>query len=247
MSAKVIIREHLRSVFFDYSFTTLIIFLLLLNEAILLKFNFFGDGIDFYTLWVIFLFNGLALTAYGGYVGSKFFAKEFENNILVSLIVTPLKRFGVFMGKTIATVLIGFLSVLIIFLQVILSLLYYGTVPYLFIYWSSVYAYLAFLSYMFSFFLTVSVGVLTRKNGLTMLLSSIYTITSFFVLAFLPMNYIIDNRFYYSLFFPMIGIWYSHLLIDFYAVISNIVYIVPTVGVLWILLLSFLLFKGVKM
>ena len=246
MTAKVIIREHLRSVFLDFSFTTLVISLLLLNEAIMLKFNFFEDSVYFYTIWFIFFFNGLALTAYGGYIGSKFFAKEFENNIFVSLIVTPLKRFGVFMGKSIAAVLVGMIVVLIIFLQVIFSMLYYGAVPYLFIYWCSVYAYLAFLSYLFSFFLAVSVGVLIRKNGLTMLLSSIYTIASFFVLAFVPMNYVMDSRFYYSLFFPMIGTWYSHLLIEFYAILYNIIYIIPTVGVLWIFVVSLLLFRGVK-
>ena len=246
MSEKVLIREHLRSVLLDYSFATLSIFLMMLNEVILFETKFFEEQ-NINVMWLIFLFNGLALTAYGGYLGSKFFAREFENNVIVSLIVTPLKRLGVFIGKSMAAVLIGVMIALVIFLQMIFSLLYYGAVPFLFFYWIGVYGYLAFLSYLFSFFLAVSLGIFIRKNGLTMLVSSIYTISSFFIFAFLPTDYVMDSRIYYSLFFPMVGVWYEHLMIEFYSVLYPMVYVIPTIGVLWIFAISLLLFRGVKL
>jgi len=247
MNVSPVIKENIRSLFLDFSLPSVITLVLLLNFYIAINNKIFTEPPTPFPFWFMYFFDVIALILYAGYIGTKFFAREFDKNTMITLIVTPLGKRGVYIGKLLAGIFIIGLISLLVFLQTVFFFMVWGPVPYLFLYWYGVFTVVLFISMLFSFFLTIIVGSLIKKTGLTLLSVSLYTIFSFFAVAFMPINdYIVDNRMAYVLIFPGLELWYMHLSISYYAVIYPVWALIGTLSTLLMGFASYWVFLGVK-
>ncbi len=247
MKVSPVIKENIRSLFLDFSLPSVITLTLLLNFSIAINNKIFTEPPKPFPFWFMYFFDVIALTLYAGYMGSKFFAREFDKNTMITLIATPLGKRGVYTGKLLAGVVIISLISLLVFLQSVFFFMVWGPVPYLFLCWYGAFTITLFITMLFSFFLTIIAGSLIKKTGLTLLSISLYTIFSFFVIAFMPINdYIVDNRMAYILIFPGQGIWYMHLSISYYAVIYPTSMLLGALSTLFMGITSYWIFMGVK-
>lgn len=242
-----VIKENVKSLFFDFSLPIVVIVILLLNLYIGISQKIFTEPPTPFPYWMMYFFDSIILVLYSGYIGTKFFANEFDKNTMITLIATPLGKKGVYAGKIIADFAIIVLLAILVFLQVVIFFMVWGPVPYLFLYWYGLFTLTLLVSMLFSSFLAVIVGCIIKKTGLTLLTVSIYTIFSFFSLAFMPLSdYIVDNRIMYTLIFPSLGIWYMHLSISYYAIIYPTVTILGAFSTLLMFLTSYWVFMGVR-
>ena len=247
MKAYPIIRESVRSSILDFSFPLVAILLLIVNIVIGVENKIFTETPTPYPFWLIFFFDSFIFMIYGGYLGTKYFAREFDKNTMISLVVTPAGRNGVYVGKLVGgLIVIGTLS-LIVFFQILAFLGVWGDIAYLLWYWYGMHTLVLFISSLYIMLLAIAIGVLVKKTGATLLVSSFYVILSLFILAFMPMRYAVDDRVYYSIFFPNLGIWYLKLSISSYAIVYSFPILLGAIGALFIALISFFLFKGVRL
>ena len=247
MKTYPVIIENIKSLFFDISLPIIVSLSLILNLFIAFFYHIFDEPPTEYPFWFMIFFDSMLFMIYGGYVGTKYFAWEFDKNTIIPLILTPIGKNRVYAGKIIALITVGVIISSIVFLQIILFLARWCFAPLIFLYWYGFYSLLLLFSVLFSMFIAVSFGVLIKRTGLTLLISSTYLIFSFFTIGFAPMEYVVDSRIFYTSIFPILGIWYTHLSLTYYALFPLLVLYLSFSGMLFVLAISYLLYKGVRL
>ncbi len=248
MTISSVVKENIKFLFLDFSLPLAVTSIFLLNMLIALEENLFIDLSTPFPFWLMYTFDTIILILYGGYIGTKFFAREYDKNTMITLIVTPAGKKGIYVGKAIAGIGVIVLISALVFLQSITFFSVCRAIPYLFLYWYGLFTIVVILSMLFSFFLAIIISCIIKKTGLSLLVVSVYTVFSFFALAFMPVeNYIIDNRIAYTLLFPSLGIWYMHLSISYYAVIYPLSLLFSFISTLMLGITSYWVFMGVKL
>ncbi len=240
--------KEVKSVFSDYSVPIVVAVMFVVNYFVYMYNNVPEFGEDRFTLWESFMFDTLVIIAYAGFLGNKLFTREIEKKTLPVLLITPIGRRGVYFQKILSGMfIVGVLS-LLLFFQPLFTFIQLGTVSYLFIYWSALFTIILFLAGLFSMFLSISTGVLIKKSTYTMLISSVYVIVSFFMLVAVPMVYDLSGRVYLlTVVFPFISNRYVFLAISAVGIAPVSMILLPFLGVLWMWIMSYLLYMGVRL
>ncbi len=84
MKNTAVIEENIKSLFFDFSLVAVLSLLLLINLFIALTQNIFKEPPTPFPYWLMYFFDSLILIVYGGYVGTKFFAREFDKKTITA-------------------------------------------------------------------------------------------------------------------------------------------------------------------
>ncbi len=247
MKNTAVIEENIKSLFFDFSLAAVLSLLLLINLFIALTQNIFKEPPTPFPYWLMYFFDSLILIVYGGYVGTKLFAREFDKKTITALIVSPLGKKGVYIGKIIAGIIVIIIISASILIQAIAFYMVWGPIPYLFLYWYGYFSAILIFSYLFAFFLSITVGSLIKRTSISLLISSVYSLFSFFILIFMPVeDYVIDQRFFYSVFFPSLVLWYEHLSISGYATLQPGLIGMGALGTVFMCVISYFVFMGVR-
>ncbi len=245
-----ILCRSVKNVLIDYSYLTLITIVICVNFASFLHYDaIFTENLRHSFKEPIFLSGlsfSLILMVYGGYLGNKFFTKEIEENRLSSLLMIPDGKTPVYFGKVLGGSLILASLTLFSFLNIYISIHYWGSISYLTI--SRIYTYLfsAFTASLFVFFMSIIIGLSTKKSIGSMLFTTVYVVLSFFLAQLVQFPEKGVNIYTTVMVIPFLNIRYSSLFIEEFGELPSLFLYVPIISIIWALIVSYILFRGVK-
>ncbi|GEM_PF-4750198 len=235
----VIFKESVVRSLRDFSFFILTVIITGINLFLYLTYHFQSFGIDRFLLWLTFMFDILVVMAYSGYLSSKLFIREIERKSMEILFLTQSGKIGTYMQKTLAGYFLIFTISFIAFFQPIVTMFNFGTVPLLFIYWSSIYFLISLISGIFVFSLSNAVGFALKKSIYSMLGVSFYIIISFFTLALIPLQW--NNDFdimAWITVFPFMASRFAFLATEAYGTVPPNILILAVLGIVWIVIIE---------
>lgn len=164
-----------------------------------------------------------------------------------SLFMIPDGRGLVYFGKTLASVIILTVISLLSFINIYLSLSHWGTLSSLTISRTAIYILSAFYASIFTFFISILIGLYSKKSNFSILFTTIYIVVSFFVgsVIFFPEESL--SIYTLVLIFPFVNVRYSGLFIKEVGVLPDIFLLLPIIGILFTFLISYFKFRGVRL
>lgn len=247
-----VIHHSIRSSILDYSLPIVVIIILILNFVSFYTSNLFEttpeDPISFSTIITGVSFTGaLIFILYGGYLGSKFYSKEFEDETIHSLFMLPSGRTVVYTGKLIAGFSLLSLVTIVTYIQTYFSLRTWGDISLLTMTWGFNFIFMAFICGLFVFLLSIIVSIVTKKVLSTMLFVLAYTIFTFAMGFFEADKLVYDVKTYLMLIaFPFRALTYMDYCIIHHCIIDYTLIYVPLLGVAITLGLSYLMIREVN-
>ncbi len=249
-TAYIIMKKSVKTTFMDYSFPILVFFMIIINLYSLLHFEIiytsYEVGVKNEPIFFSSVFSSYLVVAYGGYLGSKYFAKDIENGRMNNFFLIPDGIKPVLFGKILAgMVVLGALS-LVYSAHMFLSLSYWGTISQLTLHRLVNFSILMFLAGVFLFLCTVVIGTFLQKVMPTMLFTSSYLILAFF-LSFLiesaeESSDVLTNVF----FFPILNIMHNIAFIDEYGKLPLIFFLIPLLSIVLMSIISYILIEGAR-
>ncbi len=247
-----IIHLSVKSTILDYSFPSLLIFIILIHCLTYQMNDFFTvnewGGTNFtLSIYGSIVLESMVLLFYSGYLASKLFAKELEDETIQPLFMIKSGRTVVYIGKVLSTILLMGVVTLLIFCLNYSSLMYYGTISYLTIIWIIKLSLIAFLGSLFLYLSSTVVSIISKTVLTTMLFSSFYTIFTLFNLFMETESINYNLKVKSSLFFfPTVSLKYMDFCITHQGSIDNMLILIPLVGVISMILISYFLIKEVS-
>ncbi len=241
------LKKSIQNIVYDLSFLIMIIITFGVNYWVFDRADLFQDGMRSTIAYQSYTLLAVIIMIYSGYIGAKFFAREFDKKTISALFVEKSNRTSVYFGKALSGVgIVGFLH-LISFLHIYFAFLYYGKVSQLMAVWIFKYTIISLIACLVIFFLSVNLSILFKKELPTILVTSIWSVISFFSMIFIPEFPEFGDRMYVLvLLFPFSAIQYAEEYILQFGALDNIIILIPSVIVIWLLGISIMLFKGVK-
>jgi len=246
-----IIKKSIFTVFLDRSFFIVLSLIVLINSASLYFYEVIFTEQFHHSFQEPFLLSSISssilLMIYGGYLGNKFFIKEIEEKRMESLFMIPGGRDQVYFGKTLASVIILAIISLISFVNIYLSLSHWGILSSLTISRTAIYILSAFYASLFTFFISIIIGLSSKKSNFSILFTTIYIVISFFVASviFFPEESL--SIYTLVLIFPFLNVRYSGLFIREVGGLPNIFVLLPLISILIAFVVSHFKFRGVRL
>ncbi len=246
----IISKISIKTTFMDYSFPVLVFFMIIINLYSLLHFDIiyssYEVGVRYEPIFFSSLFSSYLVVAYGGYLGSKFFAKDIENGRMNTLFLIPDGRKPVLFGKILAgIVVLGALS-LVYPAHMFLSLSYWGTISQLTIHRLISFSILMFLAGVFLFLCTVVIGTFLQKVMPTMLFTSAYLILTFFLWFLIESAKESSDVLFNVFFFPILNIVHNIVFIQEYGALPLIFFLMPLLSIVLMSFISYILIEGAR-
>lgn len=247
----LIMKKTIKTAVLDNSFLMILLILLSINAVSLYYYeSVLIEGLHHSfkePFFMISLSSSILLMIYGGYLGTKFFVRELEEKRMSSLFMLPEGRDPIYFGKICAGLFILGTITVLSFIQIYLSLNYWGSISLLTVLRISGYLISIFLASIFVFFISIIIGISTKKSMGSMLFSMVFVVFSFFISNMILKTEKGIETYTKVMVLPFLNIRYSDLFIIEYGEFPMIFLAVPLISIFWAFIVSFILFRGLKL
>ncbi len=246
-----ITKKSIQTIIMDYSFLVILSLVVCLNITSFMYYDtFLTDKFNHSfqnPLLLTSVSSSIILMIYGGYLGNKFFAEEIERKRMPTLLMIPDGKNPVYFGKILAGLFVLISITFLSFLHIYLSFHYWGTISLLTV--TRIFSYLisSFLASTFVFFLSVVIGLSTKKSMASMLFTTVYVVGSFFATRLVRYAETGINAYTKVIVFPFLNIRFCELFILKYGNLPSVLLLIPLVSIFWSFIISYILFRGVKL
>jgi len=246
-----ITKKSIQTIIMDYSFLVILTLVVCLNIISFMYYDtFFTDKFNHAfknPLLLTSVSSSIILMIYGGYLGNKLFAQEIEEKIMPSLLMIPAGKNPVYFGKILAGITILLSLIALSFFHIYLSIHYWGAISFLTVTRILDYLISSFLASTFVFFLSVVIGLFTKKSMASMLFTTVYVVGSFFATRLVQYAETGINTYTKLIAFPFLNIRFCELFIIKYGSLPLIFLLIPLLGIFCSFIISYILFRGVKL